>query len=86
MRRCPDATDISGFVDETVERAHLRRAVQIHERLCGSKPAGWYLGRCSPNSLRIVKEEGDFEYCADSYADDLPYWDLSHGKPLLMVP
>jgi len=74
------------FVEESVERAHLRRAVALHESLTGKKPAGWYLGRCSPRSLQIAKEDGEFVYCADTYADDLPYWDYSYGKPLLMVP
>ena len=74
------------FVEEAVERAHFRRAMQIHESMTGEKPAGWYLGRCSPRSLQIAKDEGEFEYCADSYADDLPYWDDDYGKPLLMVP
>lgn len=73
-------------VDESVEREHLRRAIELHESLTGAKPAGWYLGRCSPRSLQIAKEEGDFLYCADTYADDLPYWDHSFGKSLLMVP
>jgi len=74
------------FVEESVERAHLRRAVALHESLTGEKPAGWYLGRCSPRSLQIAKEDGKFVYCADTYADDLPYWDYSYGEPLLMVP
>jgi len=73
-------------VEESVEREHLTQAVRIHESLTGSRPCGWYLGRCSPQSLQIIKEEGDFVYCADSYADDLPYWDYSHGKAQLMVP
>lgn len=74
------------FSQESVERAHFRRAMELHESLTGEKPSGWYLGRCSPRSLQIAKEEGDFAYCADSYADDLPYWDYSFGKALLMVP
>lgn len=74
------------FVDETVERAHMERAIRIHTRLTGEPPAGWYLGRCSPNTLRLVVERGDFTYSADSYADDLPYWDTSCGQPQLMVP
>jgi putative urate catabolism protein len=73
-------------VEDSVEREHLQQAVKIHESLTGEKPAGWYLGRCGQNSLQIAKEEGDFVYCADSYSDDLPYWDYSHGKALLMVP
>ena len=73
-------------VDEETERAHLQKAIDIHTRVTGSRPAGWYLGRCSPNSHRIAAELGGFVYNADSYADDLPYWDLSHGVPQLMVP
>ncbi|MBT8137792.1 MAG: allantoinase PuuE [Gammaproteobacteria bacterium] len=74
------------FVDEATEREHLRKAVDIHTRVTGSPPNGWYLGRCSPNTHQIVGEEGSFVYNADSYADDLPYWDLNHGKPQLMMP
>jgi putative urate catabolism protein len=73
-------------VDEAVERAHLEKAIAIHTELTGSRPTGWYLGRCSPNSHRLIAEEGGFRYNADSYADDLPYWDYSHGAAQLMVP
>ncbi len=74
------------FVDEATERKHLRQAIETHERVCGARPCGWYLGRCSPNSHRIAAEEGDFVYNADTYADDLPYWDYSFDTPQLMVP
>ncbi len=74
------------FVDEAEERRHFMRAIEIHQRICGSRPLGWYLGRCSPNSHRIAAEEGSFIYNADSYADDLPYWDYSFDTPQLMVP
>ena len=73
-------------VEEAVEREHLARAVRVHEALTGERPRGWYLGRCSPNTHRLVAEEGGFLYNADTYADDLPYWDLSFGEPQLMVP
>jgi allantoinase len=73
-------------VDEPTEREHLARAIEIHTRATGSRPLGWYLGRCSPRSHRLVAEEGGFLYNADSYADDLPYWDRDHGVPQLMVP
>ncbi len=74
------------FIDEATEREHLRKALNIHERVCGTRPLGWYLGRCSPNSHRIAAEEGRFAYNADSYADDLPYWDYSFDIPQLMMP
>jgi putative urate catabolism protein len=73
-------------VDETTERAHLQKALAIHERVTGARPLGWYLGRCSPNTHRLVAEEGGFVYNADCYADDLPYWDLSFDAPQLMMP
>ncbi len=74
------------FIDEATERKHLRRAIETHERVSGARPSGWYLGRCSPNSHRIAAEEGSFVYNADSYADDLPYWDYSFETPQLVVP
>ena len=73
-------------VDETTEQKHLQRAIEIHERVTGKRPLGWYLGRCSPNSHRLIAEEGGFLYNADTYADDLPYWDYAYGIPQLMVP
>ncbi len=74
------------FVDEATERQHLRQAIAIHEKVTGERPLGWYLGRCSPNTHRIVAEEGGFAYHADSYADDLPYWDRQFESPQLVVP
>lgn len=74
------------FLPEETERAHMKSAIEIHTRVTGSRPRGWYLGRCSPNTRRLVAEEGGFLYDADSYADDLPYWDASHGRPQLIVP
>lgn len=74
------------FVDEDTEREHLQTAIDIHTRVTGSRPEGWYTGRTSPNTRRLVVEEGGFLYDADSYADDLPYWDKDYGKPHLVVP
>lgn len=68
------------YVPEDVERAHIAEAVALHETLTGSRPLGWYQGRTSPNTARLVAEEGGFLYDADSYADDLPYWS---GKQLI---
>ena len=73
-------------IDEATEKEHLDKAIEIHTRTTGTRPLGWYLGRCSPNSHRLVAERGGFLYNADSYADDLPYWDKSHGEPQLMIP
>ena len=46
----------------------------------------WYTGRASPNTRRLVVEEGGFLYDADSYADELSYWDAAHGRPHLVIP
>jgi putative urate catabolism protein len=74
------------YVAEDVERAHIAEAIALHTRLTGSRPLGWYQGRTSPNTARLIAEEGGFLYDADSYADDLPYWDRRHGAGQLIVP
>lgn len=73
-------------IDEATERAHLEQAIEIHTRVTGQRPLGWYLGRCSPQSHRLVAEKGGFSYNADCYSDDVPYWDRSFDTPQLMVP
>jgi putative urate catabolism protein len=74
------------YVPKEIEREHIAKAVEIHTRVTGSRPLGWYQGRTSPNTAALVVEEGGFVYDADSYADDLPYYDTAHGKPQLIVP
>jgi len=74
------------FVGEKVERDHIRRAVESLTRMTGTRPLGWYTGRLSPNTRRLVVEEGGFLYDADAYNDDLPYWTVVSGKPHLVVP
>jgi putative urate catabolism protein len=61
-------------VDESTERAHLARAVDILRDAFGAAPVGWYTGRDSPQTRRLLVEHGGFLYDSDSYADDLPYW------------
>lgn len=73
-------------IPEEIEREHIARAVELHTKVTGSRPLGWYQGRTSPNTARLVVEEGGFVYDADSYADDLPYYDATHGRPQLIVP
>jgi len=73
-------------VPEPLEREHMAQAIRLHTELTGERPLGWYTGRTSPNTARLVAEEGGFIYDADSYADDLPYYDRSHGRPQLIVP
>jgi putative urate catabolism protein len=74
------------YVSEIVERDHIQKAIEIQTRMTGERPLGWYQGRCSPNTPRLVAEEGGFLYNADYYGDDLPFWDTRWGRPQLIVP
>ena len=74
------------MVDEDTERAHLQQAVQILKDLTGEAPLGWYTGRDSPQTRKLVVEHGGFVYDADSYADELPFWVNVEGKSHLVVP
>lgn len=71
---------------EAQERKMIDASMQLHQAITGSKPVGWYTGRTSPNTLKLISERDDLLYCADSYADDLPYYDTNYPKPLLIVP
>jgi putative urate catabolism protein len=71
---------------EAQEREHFSEAMRIHLEATGTRPLGWYTGRTSANTLKIVMEEGDFLYSSDSYADDLPYWVTGAGAPHLIIP
>src|SRR5258706_4750151 len=73
-------------VDENTEREHVRLAVEAIRRVAGAAPLGWYTGRTSENTRRLVAEHGGFLYDADSYSDDLPYWEMVGDKPVLIVP
>ncbi|MGC3874057.1 allantoinase PuuE [Halomonas sp. GXIMD04776] len=59
---------------EDIEREHMQKAIDIFQRLYGEKPLGWYTGRDSPNTRRLVLDEGSFLYDSDYYGDDLPFW------------
>ncbi len=74
------------FVDAATEREHIRLAVDALAGATGARPLGWYTGRLSPNTRRLVVEEGGFLYDADAYNDDLPYWTRVGGRPHLVVP
>ena len=71
---------------EDKERADLREAIRIHREATGSAPQGWYTGRSSANTLKLVMEEGSFLYSSDSYADDLPYYVRGPKGAHLIVP
>lgn len=78
-------------MDPEQERAHLLQSVQIHRDMTGAAPLGWYTGRDSPNTRRLVVEQGGFEYDSDYYGDELPFWmsvatASGESKPHLVVP
>jgi peptidoglycan/xylan/chitin deacetylase (PgdA/CDA1 family) len=73
------------------ERAHLQQGLAIIKQLTGETPLGWYTGRDSPNTRRLVVEQGGLLYDSDYYGDDLPFWtevDTRDGRrvPHLVVP
>lgn len=72
-------------IPEDEERQHIHRTVDIIDKLCGKRPVGWYTGRISHNTRRLLREEGGFLYDSDSYNDDLPYW-LAGSPPHLVIP
>jgi len=59
---------------EEVERQHMQEAMTIMQDLMGQRPLGWYTGRDSPNTHRLVADFGGFAYDSDYYGDDLPFW------------
>jgi allantoinase len=78
-------------IDEATERTHMKEAVEIIRKLTGAAPLGWYTGRDSPNTRRLVADHGGFLYDSDYYGDDLPFWvkvDKTDGSsaPHLIVP
>jgi OHCU decarboxylase len=68
------------------EKDCLNRAVALHKAATGERPLGWYLGRCSENTVDLATEEGGFEYISDAYDDDLPYWRRHAERDQLIIP
>ncbi len=71
---------------EAEERAAIAEAVRLHTEVTGTRPRGWYTGRCSVNTVRLVAEEGGFDYISDCYDDDLPHWQEFGARDQLMIP
>lgn len=74
------------YTDESQERDHMVKAIEIIKQVTGERPLGWYTGRTGPNTRRLVAEEGGFLYDSDAYDDDLPYWHTEAGRPQLVIP
>lgn len=73
-------------MSEAEERAAITEAVRLHTEVVGARPRGWYTGRCSSNTVRLVAEEGGFDYVSDTYDDDLPYWLEVGDRDQLVIP
>lgn len=78
-------------IDEKTERDHMQKALEIIQQLTGALPLGWYTGRDSPNTRRLVVDNGNFLYDSDYYGDDLPFWtevktSSAETKPHLVIP
>lgn len=71
---------------EDEERAAIAEAVRLHTEVVGTRPRGWYTGRCSVNTVRLVAEEGGFDWISDTYDDDLPYWIQTQDRDQLIIP
>jgi chitin deacetylase len=70
---------------EDVERAAIAEAIRLHTEVTGSRPTGWYTGRCSVNTVRLTAEQG-FDWISDTYDDDLPYWIEAGDRDQLVIP
>jgi putative urate catabolism protein len=68
------------------EASHMREAIRLHTEAIGERPLGWYTGRTSEHTLKLVLDDGGFIYSSDSYADDLPYWVRGPKGPHLIIP
>ena len=73
-------------VKKNVEKNHMQKAIKTIKKIFGSRPLGWYTGRCSPNTRDLVFDDGGFLYDSDSYSDDLPYWEYRGKKKQLIIP
>ena len=71
---------------EAEERAQIAEAIRLHTEVVGDAPHGWYTGRCSMNTLRLVAESGAFDYISDTYDDDLPHWRRIGDRDQLIIP
>ena len=73
-------------ISKSEEKKHMKLVIKTIKKIFGTRPLGWYTGRCSPNTRDLVFEEGGFLYDSDSYNDDLPYWETRNKKKQLIIP
>ena len=74
------------FINEDIEKEHVIKSYEIIKSIFGEYPLGWYTGRTSPNTRRLIVENTNVIYDSDSYSDDLPYWEKINDKQHLIIP
>ena len=74
------------FINEEIEKEHIIKSYEIIKSIFGEYPLGWYTGRTSPNTRRLIVENTNVIYDSDSYSDDLPYWEKINDKQHLIIP
>ena len=74
------------FINEEIEKEHILKSYEIIKSIFGEYPLGWYTGRTSPNTRRLIVENTNVIYDSDSYSDDLPYWEKINNKQHLIIP
>ena len=74
------------FINEDIEKEHIIKSYEIIKSIFGEYPLGWYTGRTSPNTRRLIVENTNVIYDSDSYSDDLPYWEIRGKKKQLIIP
>jgi len=74
------------YLNEQTERAHIELTCKIIADTANARPVGWYTGRASPNTRRLLVEAGGMLYDSDAYDDELPYWLVEGGRSHLVVP
>ena len=74
------------FINEEIEKEHILKSYEIIKSIFGEYPLGWYTGRTSPNTRRLIVENTNVIYDSDSYSDDLPYWEKINDKQHLIIP
>ena len=73
-------------MSQNEERDHVRLATRGIAALTGKPPVGWFSGRPSANTRRLVAEHGGYLYDRDYLGDELPFWVKFGDRRHLVVP
>ena len=73
-------------VSAEIEKAHIEKTIEVHQKILGEKPPGIYQGKPSVNTRKLIIENGSFRYDSDAYNDEIPYWVKHEDKNHLIIP